>query len=102
MPQRQLPLAYGLGGIKKRFVDILGGQVGMLSEDLVGRHPVSDHRHHRCDGETQPPDAWQASHDVGVSRDAFVGHESMLAVADGYEMIHEPTPTTGRSGDEAS
>ena len=57
---------------------------------LVGRHPVSDHRHHRCDREAQPPDAWQASHDVGVRRDAFVGHESMLAVADVYGTIHEP------------
>jgi len=30
VPQRQLPLAYGLGGIEKRFVDVLGGQVRML------------------------------------------------------------------------
>ena len=52
--QRQLPLAYGLGGIEKRFVDVLGGQVRMLGEDLVGRHPVSDHRHHRCDRERSP------------------------------------------------
>jgi hypothetical protein len=39
VPQRQLPLAYGLGGIEKRLVDVLGGQVRMLSEDLVGRQP---------------------------------------------------------------
>ncbi len=32
----------------------------MLSEDLVGRHSVSDHRHHRCDREAQPSDAWRA------------------------------------------
>ena len=103
MPQRQLPLAYGLGGIEKRFVDVLGGQVRMLSEDLVGRHPVSDHRHHRCDREAQPSDAWQTGHDIGVRRDAFVGHESMLAVADVYGMIVDPhTPGASRSGEEAS
>jgi hypothetical protein len=97
VPQRLLPLAYGLGGIEKRFVDVLGGQVRMLSEDLVGRHPVSDHRHHRRDGEAQSPDAWQASHDIGVCRDAFVGHESMLTVADVYGTTHEPpTPRTSR------
>ena len=90
MPQRQLSFAYGLGGIEKRFVDVLGGQVGMLSEDLVGRHSVSDHRHHRCDREAQPSDARQASHDIGVRRDAFVGHQSMLAVADVYGMIMNP------------
>jgi hypothetical protein len=90
VPQRQLPFAYGLGGIEKRFVDVPGGQVRMLSEDVVGRHSVSDHRHHRCDREAQPSDAWQASHDIGVRRDAFVGHESMLAVADVYGMIVNP------------
>ncbi len=90
VPQRQLPLADGLGGKEKRFVHVLGGQVRILSEDLVGRHPVSDHRHHRCDREAQPPDAWQASHDIVVRRDAFVGHESMLAVADVSGMIMNP------------
>ena len=84
-------------------MDVLGGQVRMFSEDLVGRHSVSDHRHHRCDREAQPSDARQASHDIGVRRDAFVGHESMLAAADVYGMIMNPhTPRASRLGEEAS
>ena len=62
-----------------------------------------DHSPHRCDREAQPPDAWQASHDIRVVVIAFVGHESMLAVADVSGTIHESrTPSARRSGEEAS
>ena len=100
MPQRELPLADSLGGIEQRFMDVFGGQVRMLSEDLVGRHPVSDHRHHRCDREAQSSDAWHASHDIGVRRNAFVGHVFMLAAADISGSIHEPGHTKARAGRE--
>lgn len=63
-------------------MDVLGGEAGMLSKDLLGSHAVRDHRYHRRDREAQPPDAGQAAHDSGVCRDAIVGHEFMLAVAD--------------------
>jgi hypothetical protein len=52
------PLTDGFCGIEKRFMDVFGGQVRMLSEDLAGRHSVRDHRHHRRGTEAQPPDAW--------------------------------------------
>jgi hypothetical protein len=39
---------------KKRFVDVFGGQVRVLSEDPVGRHPVRDHRHYVATGKRRP------------------------------------------------
>jgi hypothetical protein len=88
-PQRQLPLADGFCGIEKRFVDVLGGQARVLSEDLVGRHSVRDHRHYRRNREAQPSDAWHPSHDIRVRSDALVGHVSMLAVAGVSGTIRE-------------
>ncbi len=83
--------------IEKRFMDAFGGQVRMLGEDLVGRHPVSDHRHHRCDREAQSAEAWHASPDIGVRRDAFVGPVFMVAAADVSGSIHEPGHAKARA-----
>lgn len=55
---RYSPLADGFCGIEKRFVDIFSGQLRMLGEDLVGRHPIRDHRQHCRDREAQPSAAW--------------------------------------------
>ncbi len=61
-------------------MDVRWSQVRVLGEDLVGRHPVRDHRHDRGNREAQPPDARQPAHDGGVG-DAFVGHVFMLAAS---------------------
>lgn len=62
-------------------MDVRWSQVRVLGEDLVGRHPVRDHRHDRGNREAQPPDARQPAHDSGVGGDAFVGHVFMLAAS---------------------
>lgn len=62
-------------------MDVRRSQVRVLGEDLVGRHPVRDHRHDRGDREAQPPDARQPAHDSGVGGDAFEGHVFMLAAS---------------------
>lgn len=62
-------------------MDVRRSQVRVLGEDLVGRHPVRDHRHDRGDRKAQPPDARQAAHYSGVGGDAFVGHVFMLAAS---------------------
>lgn len=62
-------------------MDVCRSQVRVLGEDLVGRHPVRDHRHDRGDRKAQPPDARQPAHDSGVGGDAFVGHVFMLAAS---------------------
>lgn len=67
-------LADGLGGIQQRFVDVLGGEVGMLGEDLFGSRAVREHRRYRRDWEAQAADAGLAAHDGGVRGDPFVGH----------------------------
>ena len=63
----------------------------MLGEDLVGRHPVRDHRHNRGNRKAQPPDARQPAHYGGVGGDAFVGHMFMLAASGGAAQT---TPDT--------
>jgi hypothetical protein len=70
-------------------VDVLGGEVRMLGEDLCGSHAVREHRHHRRDREAEAPDAGLATHDSGICGDAFAGHEFMLAAA--------ASPSTRRS-----
>jgi hypothetical protein len=60
--------------------NLLGSEIGVLGEDLAGRHAVRDHRHHRCDREAQAPDAGQAAHDGGIRCDAFVGHVFVVTV----------------------
>ena len=62
-------------------MDVRRSQVRVLGEDLVGRHPVRDHRHDRGDRKAQPPDARQPAHDSRVGGDAFVGHVFMLAAS---------------------
>ena len=62
-------------------MDVRRSQVRVLGEDLVGRHPVRDHRHDRGDWKAQPPDARQPAHDSRVGGDAFVGHVFMLAAS---------------------
>ena len=62
-------------------MDVRRSQVRVLGEDLVGRHPVRDHRHYRGDRKAQPPDARQPAHDSRVGGDAFVGHVFMLAAS---------------------
>lgn len=62
-------------------MDVRRSQVRVLGEDLVGRHPVRDHRHDRGDRKTQPSDARQPAHDSRVGGDAFVGHVFMLAAS---------------------
>lgn len=62
-------------------MDVRRSQVRVLGEDLVGRHPVRDHRHDRGDRKAEPPDARQPAHDSGVGGDAFVGHVFMLAAS---------------------
>ena len=73
---------HGCGaGVQQRLVDVLGGEVGVLGEDLVSAHAVREHRHHCRDREAEPADAGLAAHDSGVCGDAVVGHEFMLAAA---------------------
>ena len=62
-------------------MDVRRSQVRVLGEDLVGRHPVRDHRHDRGDREAPPPDARQPAHDSRVGGDAFEGHVLMLAAS---------------------
>ena len=62
-------------------MDVCRSQVRVLGEDLVGRHPVRDHRHDRGDRKAQPPDARQPAHDSRVGGDAFVSHVFMLAAS---------------------
>jgi hypothetical protein len=62
-------------------VDVLGGEVWVLGEDVPGSHAVGKHGQHRRDREAQPSDAGQAAHDSGVCGDAFVGHYLTLASA---------------------
>ena len=71
-PKRQLPFLEYLGSVPEGLVDVRWSQVRVLGEDLVGRHPVRDHRHDRGNREAQPPDARQPAHDSGVGGDAFV------------------------------
>ena len=59
-------------------MQVFGGEVGVLGEDLLGAHPIGEHRHHRRDREAQPSDAGQAAHDRGVGGDAFADHMFML------------------------
>jgi len=62
-------------------VDVRRSQVRVLGEDLVGRHPVREHRHDRSDREAEPLDARPPAHDSGVGGDAFVGHVFVLAAS---------------------
>ena len=64
-------------------MDVRRSQVRVLGEDLVGRHPVRDHRHDCSDREAELPDARQPAHDGGVGGDAFEGHVFMLAASGG-------------------
>ena len=80
-------------------MDVRRSQVRVLGEDLVGRHPVRDHRHDRGDREAQSPDTRQPAHDSGVGGDAFEGHVFMLAVADVSGTIHAAQIMTARFGE---
>ena len=72
-------------------MDVRRSQVRVLGENLVGRHPVRDHRHDRGNRKAQPPDARQPAHDSGVGGDAFVGHTFMLAASG----VRRRLPLTG-------
>jgi hypothetical protein len=93
VPERQLSLAYGLGGVQQRLVDVLGGEARMLGEDLWSSHAVGEHRHYRRDREAQSADAGLAAHDSWVCGDAVVGHESMLAAAARPGTRRSPKPS---------
>jgi hypothetical protein len=82
MPERELSLADGFSGVEQRLVDVFAGEVRVLSQDLLVRHAVRDHRDHCRDREAQPADAGQAPHDVRVGGDALKGHAPMITAAD--------------------
>jgi hypothetical protein len=48
------PVPECLGRVQEGLVDVRWSQVRVLGEDLVGRHPVRDHRHDRGNREAQP------------------------------------------------
>ena len=79
MPQRQLALSHGLGGIQQPIADVLWRQVRVLGKDFIGRHAVRDHRDYRGHGYAQAPDAGQAAHHLWVGGDSPECHPSMLA-----------------------
>ncbi len=55
-------------------MNVVAGQIRMLSEDLLRSHAVREHRDHRGDWKAQTADTGKPSHDVRVGGDALEGH----------------------------
>ena len=63
-------------------MDVLAGEVWVLSQDLLGSHAVGHHRDDCRDRKAQPADAGQAPRDIRVGGDALQVHAPMITAVD--------------------
>ncbi len=76
-------------------MDVLAGEVWVLSQDLLGSHAVGHHRDDCRDRKAQPTDAGQAPHDTRVGGDALKVHAPMITAVDAGSGAHVSNRDTG-------
>jgi hypothetical protein len=59
-------------------MDVFERQLREVGEDLVGRHPLSNHADHRGDRYARAADARYAAHDPMIDGDPLEGHDQRL------------------------
>jgi len=74
MAERQFTSADSLGRVAEGLSYVIEFEVGKLANDLVGAHPVGEHRDDRGNGDPQSTDARLTSHLVLLRGDAFERH----------------------------